>query len=594
MPPRPRPAARPRPGPGRVAAPAFDSASAEAARPSPAGFSVRAESVGTVESVGMVESAGPAAARPSARTRRTTSRTTKRTTGGTRSRRGAVRRLGHMVVQGPQAAALALTRLAGLILFGSPVLFMRTVASTAGFAQAAVRPLSAHPRATQRGAIGGLFGGIGIFVVLSTTMTTTVLAAPVTATVTVPAPTPGAVVPQQITTTDPTVAPMPVRAALGAPAGSQYGKRGAKDGGKNASVEHGVISGLAANGIPSVALNAYRVAAARMASVAPGCGIPWYLLAGIGREESDHGRFGGAVLRADGVSTPAIIGPALDGIHWDFIPAPANGLALDGDAKYAHALGPMQFIPSTWANYGADANGDGKADIFNINDAALGAARYLCAAGGDLTTVKGQTRAVLAYNHNSQYLAQVLALANAYRKGITITGLPVGITSGKLPTLVDNGYIPPANPAAPTAAGKNKPCPVPAKAATSTKRSGSTPTAAKTTPAKTTASKSSPSATRKPKSTAAPSCSAPATTPSRAKATGTKSSSATKASPTKPAPTKPAPSKSSTPAKPAPSKSSSTPAKSSSRAPSSGSPTKSAANQSTGCTALEKSLKMCS
>ena len=200
---------------------------------------------------------------------------------------------------------------------------------------------------------------------------------------------------------------------------------------KAAPVSHGVISGLAANGIPQVALNAYRVAAARMANVSPGCGIDWALLAGIGREESDHGRFGGAVLHSDGVSTPAIIGPALDGVHWDYIPAPANGQALDGDAKYAHALGPMQFIPSTWAGFGTDATGDGKADIFNINDASLGAARYLCAAGGNLRTHAGQVRAVLAYNHSDEYLAQVLALADAYRRGVPISGIPVGHHEGR-------------------------------------------------------------------------------------------------------------------------------------------------------------------
>ena len=238
---------------------------------------------------------------------------------------------------------------------------------------------------------------------------------------------------------------------------------------KQAPVTHGVISGLAANGIPQVALNAYRVAAARMASVAPGCGIDWALLAGIGRIESDHGQFGGAVLHADGVSTPKIIGPALDGVHWDYIPAPANGVTLDGDAVYAHALGPMQFIPSTWDIYGTDATGDGNADIFNINDAALSAARYLCAAGGDLRTRDGQIRAVLAYNHSNQYLAQVLALADAYRRGIPVTGIPVGITSGPLPTITRTGYIPPANPGAPRAGdpgtrsgrtgGKDRPSP---------------------------------------------------------------------------------------------------------------------------------------
>lgn len=211
------------------------------------------------------------------------------------------------------------------------------------------------------------------------------------------------------------------------------------------------ISGLAANGIPKVALNAYRVAAARLAHNDPGCGIDWAMLAGIGREESDHGRFGGSVLHADGVSTPAIVGPALDGVHWDYIPVSADYIRVTGDKTYAHALGPMQFIPTTWAAYGADADGDGRANVFDINDAALGTARYLCAAGGNLRTHAGQVAAVLAYNHSDQYLAQVLALADAYRRGVRVTGIPVGNTTGSLPTIKHGGYVPPANPGAPTA-----------------------------------------------------------------------------------------------------------------------------------------------
>jgi membrane-bound lytic murein transglycosylase B len=221
---------------------------------------------------------------------------------------------------------------------------------------------------------------------------------------------------------------------------------------KAAPVTKAVISGLAANGIPNVALNAYRVAAARINHVDPGCGIDWSLLAGIGREESDHGRFAGAVLNSNGTSTPRIIGPALDGQQWDYIPAPANGAALDGDAQYAHALGPMQFIPQTWAAYGADATGDGVADIFNINDAALGAARYLCAAGGNLRTHAGQVAAVLAYNHSDEYLAQVLALADAYHRGVPVSGVPVGNITGKLAPVQATDL--PANPGGPTAVVK--------------------------------------------------------------------------------------------------------------------------------------------
>ena len=211
-------------------------------------------------------------------------------------------------------------------------------------------------------------------------------------------------------------------------------------------------SGLAANGIPAVALNAYRVAAARMASADPQCGISWSLLAGIGRVESDHGQFAGATLNADGTSTPRIIGPALNGHGYPYLPS-TDGGALDGDKVYAHAVGPMQFLPSTWAEYASDADGNGIPDPFNINDAALAAARYLCAAGGNLRTSAGQAAAVFAYNHSDQYVAEVLALANDYAHGIRVNGIPVvGKTTGGLPAL---GAAPtaPVNPAPPTSLG---------------------------------------------------------------------------------------------------------------------------------------------
>ena len=194
-----------------------------------------------------------------------------------------------------------------------------------------------------------------------------------------------------------------------------------------------VISGLAANGIPNVALNAYRVAAARMASARPSCGIDWSLLAGIGRVESNHGRYGGAVLGSDGTATPRILGPALDGVRFAYI-GDSDGGRWDGDTTYDRAMGPMQFIPTTWRAYAVDADGNGESDPFNINDAALAAANYLCRAGGDLRTDAGQRRAVFAYNHSDVYVDQVLALARAYASGIPVADLPlVGNTTGAVP-----------------------------------------------------------------------------------------------------------------------------------------------------------------
>jgi transglycosylase-like protein with SLT domain len=200
-----------------------------------------------------------------------------------------------------------------------------------------------------------------------------------------------------------------------------------------------------------VALNAYRLAAARLAAAQPGCGLRWWLLAGIGRVESNHGRYGGASLSPSGESSPHIIGLALDGVVYDYI-ADTDGGRLDSDTRYDRAVGPMQFIPSTWAAYGIDGNGDGVTSPFNINDAALAAGRYLCAAGGDLQTAAGRSRAVLAYNHSDEYLALVLGTAAAYAAGTAVDAPIQGVTAGGLPP-VDTSWLPPVNPGRPIGVG---------------------------------------------------------------------------------------------------------------------------------------------
>ena len=205
-----------------------------------------------------------------------------------------------------------------------------------------------------------------------------------------------------------------------------------------------LVSALAANGIPQVALNAYRVAAARIDLALPDCHIDWSLIAAIGRVESDHGQFAGAALQADGTSLPPIIGPALDGRGFAYIADTDQGL-YDGDTTYDRAVGPMQFIPSTWSSYSVDGNADGTATPLDINDATLGAAHYLCIAGGDLSSEAGQARAVLAYNHSDAYVAEVLALAQGYANGTQVDAPLIGSTSG--PVAAPNGdYQAPAAP----------------------------------------------------------------------------------------------------------------------------------------------------
>jgi len=204
-----------------------------------------------------------------------------------------------------------------------------------------------------------------------------------------------------------------------------------------------VVSMLASDGIPVVASAAYHHAADLANQRSVNCHIPWTLVAAIGRVESDHGRFAGSVLLTNGLSTPRIIGIALNGVGTALVLDTDHG-ALDGDPVYDHAIGPMQFIPSTWAQYATDGNGDGVADPFNIYDAAAASGKYLCSAGTDLRTESGKKRAVFAYNHSDSYVATVLSLEAAYAGALAIVE-PASVT--RLPGV----SLPPVNPGVPTA-----------------------------------------------------------------------------------------------------------------------------------------------
>ncbi|GGT49252.1 hypothetical protein GCM10010271_61840 [Streptomyces kurssanovii] len=176
----------------------------------------------------------------------------------------------------------------------------------------------------------------------------------------------------------------------------------------------GVLTAPAAGALPATVLAAYRAAEAALAHSAPGCGLRLQLLAAIGQVESGQAR-GGRVL-ADGTALSPILGPRLDGDGFALI-RDTDGGAYDRDTVYDRAVGPMQFIPSTWAHWGADGNGDGRADPGNIFDAALAAGRYLCAGGRDLTESTGLERAILGYNHSAAYLRTVLAWYAYYLGG---------------------------------------------------------------------------------------------------------------------------------------------------------------------------------
>ncbi|MFD4179548.1 lytic transglycosylase domain-containing protein [Rhodococcus sp. NPDC058514] len=220
-------------------------------------------------------------------------------------------------------------------------------------------------------------------------------------------------------------------------------------------------------GIPELVLGAYRVAESTMAAEAPGCGVTWHLLAGIGRIESGHA--GGGRTDAAGTTVTPILGPTLDGhLAGNNVITDTDDGSLDGDKKHDRAVGPMQFIPGTWARHAADGNGDGAADPNNIFDASLAAARYLCSGGLNLRESAQEVRAVLRYNNSMAYAANVLAWSAAYAGGGTpapgsipdIRPEPVESTSTPEPGRpVDGGRA--LDAAAPAAPGALAPAPAP-------------------------------------------------------------------------------------------------------------------------------------
>lgn len=155
-------------------------------------------------------------------------------------------------------------------------------------------------------------------------------------------------------------------------------------------------------------------------SFAPaGCGIEPELLAAIGQVES--GNIGGRSL-TDHVVTPGVYGPPLTGGAFARI-ADSDGGRLDGSSAYDRAVGPMQFIPTTWAMWGTDADGDGRADPQNVYDAAASAARYLCAGGRNLGAPGSLRAAILSYNYSGEYVATVLSWKGFFeRNGLGAIG----------------------------------------------------------------------------------------------------------------------------------------------------------------------------
>ena len=199
----------------------------------------------------------------------------------------------------------------------------------------------------------------------------------------------------------------------------------------------GTVSTLSTNGIPTSALYAYRRAETLLGKADEACHLPWNLIAAIGRVESNHGRTNGNSLDADGVAQPGIYGVPLDGNDGRAEIRDTDSGSLDKNSVYDLAVGPMQFIPGTWASVGVDSDNDGTKNPQSINDAATSAGIYLCAGEGDLSKTSDAAAAVKRYNNSDSYVDLVLQISSAYAQG-DYTQSPDGVSTS--PILTSNQY----------------------------------------------------------------------------------------------------------------------------------------------------------
>ena len=121
----------------------------------------------------------------------------------------------------------------------------------------------------------------------------------------------------------------------------------------------------------------------------------------------------------DGVVSPPIYGPPLNGGDGvEHIPD-SDGGEIDGDATIDRAAGPFQLIPQTWRNWHTDGNGDGIEDPQNIDDAAMATVNYLCRVSIGIDTEEGWIAAVSGFNSPQSYRDTVATYAVRYADAVS-------------------------------------------------------------------------------------------------------------------------------------------------------------------------------
>jgi len=201
--------------------------------------------------------------------------------------------------------------------------------------------------------------------------------------------------------------------------------------------DDGIADGGTAADIPARMLAAYKKAIQQVGKHVPACrGMRWPILAGIAKVESNHAT--GRTITAGGDIRPKIYGVLLNGSgaggNTTVFPDTDNG-RFDGTASGERAVGPFQFLPSTWESVGEDAGGDKTADPHNADDAALGAAIYLCGNGRDLAKRSQLKAAIFQYNRSHAYVANVTGWIDQYTAAAKTTRLEN--VSGKVRTVID-------------------------------------------------------------------------------------------------------------------------------------------------------------